>query len=93
MGGEGGFLDKLRQMMMGSRPPTAPPQAMPEGKPWEDPSLAPPMHQMPGSQMMPGAQHPGPMPTGQDDITAQVQQLMKQREIAKRLIPEQGWNK
>ena len=90
MGGEGGFLDKLKMMLGGGG--QAPPPPAPTGNPWDDPSLAPPTHQMPGGQMMPGAQHPGPMaspaPGMQDDITAQVQALMRQREIAKRLLPE-----
>ena len=50
----------------------------------------------PGSAMdaMAPAPMPSPMPqTGPDEAMALAMKLMKQREVAKRLLPEQSWNK
>jgi hypothetical protein len=83
---DGGFLEKLKALLMGSQGPTAPSQTTNEGKPWEDPSLSPPPRPAPSPSPTPG-------PEELDPIGAQVRQLVKQREIEKRLIPESSWNR
>ena len=86
---DGGFMEKLKALLMGSGGATAPPEAPMEGNPWDVPigGGVPPRRPMP----MPS---PSPEPMGmQDDIGMQVQQLMKQRELAKRLAPEGAWNR
>ena len=88
------FLEKLKMLLGGKAKEPAP---APEGKPWETPlSTVPgvPMHRMPDGSMMEGASHPAGGPAGSgNDIDAQVQRLMMQREIAKRLLPQEIWNK
>ena len=95
--GEGGFLEKLKAMFGGGAPAPAP---TPEPRvPWETPmgpsGGPPPIHMMPSGEMMAGppmSPQPSPSPGPQDAIGAQVQALMKQREIMKLLSPEQAWN-
>ena len=90
---QGGFMARIKAMLMGAKKPMASPQTMAEGKPWEDPSLAPPGLQRPtGIPQMP---RPTPSPGPQsiaDDPMSQAIRLMKQRELMKRFIPESMWN-
>lgn len=79
------FMEKLKAMIMGSQPP---PQAPPQGNPWEDPSLS---GGLPRPSPAPPQMAPAMGP--QDDIERQVQMLQKQRDIAKRFIPEGTWNR
>lgn len=91
------FLEKLKQMIMGSTQPAPTPE--PTGKPWEqpmDPGMTPGFNRMPGGPLMPDAAmhgQGGPPAAPQDDIGAQIAQLMKQRQVMKMLSPEQTWNK
>ena len=88
MGGEG-FMEKLKMLLMGSGGSTAPAEPTSDIPPWETPIGPPPMPRRP----MPSTS-PSPEPMGmQDDIASQVQALQRQRDIAKRLIPQDIWNK
>jgi hypothetical protein len=98
---EGGFLAKLMAMFGGGGAPAPSPSPSPAGAPWETSpgAPAPPgFHRMPDGALMQGPPMGGPggppgAPQGpQDDIGAQVQKLMKQREIMKLLSPEKAWN-
>lgn len=88
MGGES-FFDKIKMLLSGGGgEPVPEPTPMP-GKPWEQPMMGQPMMERP----MPMAS-PSPPPVGPpgSDIEMQVRNLIKQREIAKRLAPEGAWN-
>jgi hypothetical protein len=93
------FFEKLKQMLMGSPSPAPSPE--PTGKPWErplSPEMTPGFHRMPGGPLMPdAAMQPPPeapaAPQGQEAIGRQIEQLLKQREVAKKFIPEGTWNR
>lgn len=90
MGGES-FLEKLKTLLGGTSSSGTPPMgrtAPNEVPPWEVP--------ISGGAPMPMASpspEPPPAPSMQDDVDMQVKRLMRQRDIAKRLIPEQTWNR
>ena len=86
---DGGFLEKIKAMLMGGGAPTAPSPATSEAPPWMDPTLAPPPRPMPPQGPVGGP----PAAAPQDDIGMQIQQLLKQREIAKSFVPESSWNR
>lgn len=89
MGGEG-FMEKLKMLLMGSGGATPPQEPIDEAAPWNTPIGPPPMPRRPMPSPSPSPMMPE---AGGDDIGMQVQQLMKQRELAKRLAPEGMWNK
>ena len=100
MGGEG-FMAKLMAMLGGGQAP--PPEAPPAGAPWETSQGAPAppgFHRMPDGSLMrdsamggQGGAPAAPQGPPADDIGMQVQQLLKQREVMKRLAPEGVWNR
>jgi hypothetical protein len=92
-------IEQIKQAIMaamgrGQQPQpqaTPEPPALNEAEPWNSPSLVPPPGPRPqimGAQAEPPAPEPPPDPIG-----SQVRELMRQREIAQRLVPERMWNR
>ena len=91
------FLAQLKALLGGGggeAPPPAEPD-MDEARPWDSPSMRPPpMHTMPGGEMMPGATMPaGPPGSIADDPMALAAKLERQKRIAAMVAPEGAWNR
>lgn len=79
------FLSKLKALFSGGEAPPAPPEVNPD-RPWDSEMFQQEAQPMPQEATAP------PMEP-QDDIGKQVAALTRQREIAKRLVPERAWNR
>ena len=98
-----GFLDKLKELLMGQQAQAPSGQGIDPNRPWDSPGLqemarmkgqggaSGGMHMMPGGQMMPDAEM-GPQSIADDPMALAVK-LMKQREMAAAALPERSWNR
>lgn len=83
---DGGFFEKIKQLLGGGG--EAPPPPQPGGNPWDVPLSGTPAVPRANPMAAPAAPR-----AGQSDIDEQVRRLLLQREIAKGLLPEQTWNR
>lgn len=84
------FLDEIKALLMGAQKPQAPPdQGFNADRPWDSQMFqAPPPR--PAATPPPLRQD---APLDPDDPFVQADKLIRQRELAKRFLPQELWNK